>query len=179
MLALKVSLRPASKEHTYGWHRAEIIGTLISVTFLVCATIWLVVEATSRIVRPQEIKTEIMVVTAISGLIFNLIQMRILHQDAGGHYHIGGNHNHEHDHEHGHPRNINVDAAYLHVLGDMIMSIGVVIASLIIFLWPSLTIADPLCTYLFSIIVCFTVSKVFSQCFSVLMEASPEELDTS
>ena len=52
MLALKISLRPASKELTYGWHRAEIIGTLISISFLVCATAWLVVEATGRVFEP-------------------------------------------------------------------------------------------------------------------------------
>ena len=73
MGALKVSLRPASKEHTYGWHRAEIIGTLISVSFLVCATLWLVFEATGRIINPQQINAKVMVITAISGLIFNLI----------------------------------------------------------------------------------------------------------
>ena len=52
MIALKISMRPASHELTFGWHRAEIIGTLISVAFLLTLTIWLVVEATKRIITP-------------------------------------------------------------------------------------------------------------------------------
>ena len=100
--------------------------------------------------------------------------MSILHQ-GDGHYHLGGDHDHDHDHEggeyqyhggHSHGeevegrRNINVDAAFLHVLGDMLMSVGVIIAAIIIYFKEDWKIADPICTYVFSIIVCFTVSKV-------------------
>jgi zinc transporter 2 len=49
MIALKMSLRPASNSHTFGWARAEIIGTLISVIFLMTITIWLFFEATGRV----------------------------------------------------------------------------------------------------------------------------------
>ena len=97
--------------------------------------------------------------------------MSILHQ-GDGHYHLGGD-DHDHDHEggeeyhggHSHGdedagRNINVDAAYLHVLGDMLMSVGVIIAATIIYFKEDWKVADPICTYLFSVIVCFTVSKV-------------------
>ena len=56
MIALKISMRPATNELTFGWHRAEIMGTLLSITFLLSLTIWLVVEATKRIVNPQVIE---------------------------------------------------------------------------------------------------------------------------
>ena len=52
MIALKISMRPASKELTFGWHRAEVLGTLMSVAFLVTLTIWLVYEATFRVINP-------------------------------------------------------------------------------------------------------------------------------
>jgi zinc transporter 2 len=52
MAALKMAMRPASKELTFGWHRAEILGTLISIVFLLTLTIWLVFEATDRVVEP-------------------------------------------------------------------------------------------------------------------------------
>lgn len=77
-------------------------------------------------------------------------------------------------HSHG---NINVTSAYLHVLGDMLMSVGVVIASVIIYFKPTWQIADPLCTYLFSIIVCFTTVPVFKECIYVLLEATPTDID--
>ena len=52
MDAMKMSMRPMSKDLTFGWHRAEIIGTIISIIFLLTLTIWLVFEATGRVVDP-------------------------------------------------------------------------------------------------------------------------------
>lgn len=57
------------------------------------------------------------------------------------------------------------------------MSVGVVIASIVIYLNPALTIADPICTYLFSIIVCFTTVPVFKECIRVMMEGTPGHID--
>ena len=79
MYALKVSLRPASKELTFGWHRAEIIGTLSSVMFLLTVTVWLLVEATNRLINPQEVKGFEMMVTAALAIFFNFIMMSLLH----------------------------------------------------------------------------------------------------
>lgn len=108
MVAMRMSMRPASRELTFGWHRAEIIGTMVSIIFLLTLTIWLVFEATGRVVKPQVVKGTEMAITAVMGLFFNLIQMRILHQGEGG-YHMGGgscSHDHGdgegHDHDHAH-----------------------------------------------------------------------------
>jgi solute carrier family 30 (zinc transporter), member 2 len=213
MLALKMTLRPASKELTFGWHRAEIIGTMASVIFLLTLTLWLLIVALDRMYNPQVVIGDKMMITAVMGLFFNLIQMSILHQGEG-HYHLGGGHHdhdhgdgHDHHHEGGHAdtegsepkkkggcgghghghghdhgkkpkRNINVDAAFLHALGDMIMSIGVIIAGGCILYNKNWTIADPLCTVFFSIIVCCTVTPVVKNCINVLMEGSPSEIDT-
>jgi len=57
------------------------------------------------------------------------------------------------------------------------MSVGVVIASIIIYIEPAYKIADPLCTYLFSIIICVTTVPVFKECIYVLLEATPESID--
>lgn len=133
-----------------------------------------------------------MLITAVAGLFFNLIQMQILHQGEG-HYHLGGDdhdhgeHGHDHEHEggehshghghshsHGHKEeNINVSAAYCHALSDMIMSIGVIIAATIIYFKPAWRIADPICTFVFSVIVCLTVVPITKKCVHVLMEGAP------
>jgi len=52
MIAMKMSMKPKSKDLTFGWHRAEIIGTMVSVIFLLTLTIWLVFEAFGRVVKP-------------------------------------------------------------------------------------------------------------------------------
>ena len=59
---------------------------------------------------------------------------------------------------------MNVSAAYLHVLGDMLMSVGVIIAATIIYFDENLWWADPICTYLFSIIVVFTTVPIIKNC---------------
>jgi len=114
-----------------------------------------------------------MVITAVMGLGFNLIQMRILHEGEGG-YSLGGAHSHSHGDDDGHGHcggggdSLAVKAAFLHALGDMIMSIGVCIAASIIYVGENflevnptkLYIADPICTFVFSIIVCCTVLPV-------------------
>ena len=79
MAALKISMRPASKDLTFGWHRAEIIGTLISVCTMWIMTIWLVVEATHRFYEEPEVEGLTMLIVAIISLFFNLIQIYILH----------------------------------------------------------------------------------------------------
>jgi len=68
---------------------------------------------------------------------------------------------------------MNIDAAYLHVLGDMLMSVGVIIAAILIYFYPSLWFADPICTYVFSIIVMFTTIPIVKNCIRILMEGTP------
>lgn len=132
-----------------------------------------------------------MIITAVMGLGFNLVQMKILHEGPGG-YSLGGGHSHSHgdgdDHGHSHGGggdSLAVKAAFLHALGDMIMSIGVCVAASVIFVGKhymgipeeKLFIADPICTFIFSVIVCCTVLPVIKQCVIILMEGAPPEFD--
>ena len=105
-----------------------------------------------------------------------------------GHQHKHHKHNHgTHDHSSHHEsleskdtkqkRNLNVEAARLHILGDMLNSIGVIIAATIILFFPNLWYFDPLCTYFFSIIVFYTTWQTFVVCVKTFLEGSPEEFD--
>jgi len=159
IIALKLSLIKADQSYTYGWQRAEVIGTVISLVFLITITCWLVKEAVDRVINPSEINADVMLFTAAAGLFFNLVQMAILHS-GDDHFHLGGESGHDHDHDHGHNHshgesssNLNIDAAYLHALSDMINSIGVCIAATIIYFWPKAIIADPICAFVFAILV--------------------------
>lgn len=219
MMSLKCAAKPANKELSYGWHRSEIVGTLVSIIFIWGLTLWLVYEATLRVLYPQPVLGGIMLVVSILGLVFNIIQMKILGHDHGhGH---GHDHGHGHNHGHGHSvshheaneplqikdpeaenrddlreqllpkgpgsakpvvpptphQNINITSAYLHVLGDLLMSVGVIIAAIIINWQPTWTIADPICTYVFSVVIMFTSIPTFKDCMMVLMEATPDNID--
>lgn len=92
---------------------------------------------------------------------------------------------HQHGHQHGHGGggggghgvNINVRAAFIHVLGDMLNSMGVFVAALIIYFRPEYVIADPICTFIFSIIVLFTTFAIMKDALLVLMEGTPNFLE--
>ena len=73
--------------------------------------------------------------------------------------------------------NINIDAAMIHVLGDMLQSIGVTIAATIIYFYPAAWIADPVCTFLFSILVMCTTFPVVKKCILIVMEGAPVNFD--
>lgn len=89
-------------------------------------------------------------------------------------------HGNSHDQNHGgQEENINIRAAVVHVVGDMLQSIGVIIASLIIWKWPEAKVADPICTYIFSILVIFTTIPIFKDCMSVLMEKQPSGMNSA
>lgn len=87
---------------TFGWHRAEVIGTLMSVAFLIIITIWLVVEAIYRFITPHDVEPTTMLITAVLSIFMNLIMIKILHADgmpsSHGHSHADGEHGHSHSH---------------------------------------------------------------------------------
>jgi zinc transporter 2 len=80
-------------------------------------------------------------------------------------------------HHHHHYKSMNVRAAWIHVLGDMVQSIGVLIAGAIIWRWPNYTLADPLCTFLFSGLVMITTLSILKDAIQVLMEAAPSHIN--
>ena len=73
MIALKLSQVGKSDSLSYGWHRAEVIGTLISVATMWIMTVWLVVEATYRFFEPPKVEGLTMLIVACIGFVFNLI----------------------------------------------------------------------------------------------------------
>ena len=100
-----------------------------------------------------------------------------------GHEHKHGEKEHEHkheghDHEHDHGGNVNIRAALIHVIGDILQSIGVIIAAIIIYFIPGTELADPICTFIFSIIVVFTTVPIMKDCMRVLVEGTPYSVNT-
>jgi zinc transporter 2 len=128
-----------------------------------------------------------MIIIAVIGFLFNVVMGIVLSWNGIGHVHIMHNHKHDDEHEHEHDdddehdhkknKNVNLRAALIHVIGDALQNIGILIAGIIIYFFPSYNIMDPLCTYIFSIIVGFTTISILKDCISVLMEGVPMETD--
>ena len=206
IISIYISRKVAKNNMSYGYHRAEIIGALVSIVLIWALTLWLLYEATLRIITPPLVDGFIMIIVSIIGFSFNVIMGIVLAKSGVAHSHglkkcdhdhdHDHEHEHEHDHEHDHEHehnsdeeirlhtedenknsNVNLRASFIHILGDALQNIGVFIAGIIIYFLPRYSIADPICTYIFSIIVGFTTINILKDCIFVLMEGSPVDID--
>ena len=197
IISIYISRKIAKNNMSYGYHRAEIIGALVSIVLIWALTIWILYEATLRIIVTRQVNGLMMIVIGILGFSFNVIMGIVLAKSGVRHSHglhrhdqyhghtLKNEHHHDSDdekislpkdHEHKNT-NINLRASFIHVLGDALQNIGVLISGVIIFLYPNLSIVDPICTYIFSIIVGLTTIRVLKDCILVLMEGSPVDID--
>lgn len=188
MFSLYIALTPANSKLTYGYHRAEIIGALVSILIIWILTGWLLSEAVDRLYNPHYIKANLMMIIAGCGLLFNLIMAKVLmsNEDVPNMFEddnriIGDGEKEEEKKKEDQEKNPILRATIIHILGDIIQSIGVLTASIIIYIFedkhPSIVIADPICTFVFGIIVLSTSIPIAKDCITILMEATPENLN--
>lgn len=208
LFSLIVAMKPADRDFTFGYHRFEVLGALASILIIWGLTVWLLMAAIWRIKHPNPIVGFLMVCIAAGGLIFNIIMNRVLaynpvanSMDDGmgaikktSEEEIDLNNNDlselllsENTDSEEIKHNLNADdnpvirAAYIHILGDMIQSAGVLLAALIIYFFqdthPGVRIVDPICTFCFAIVVLCTTLPVSRDCFYVLLESTPRDLD--
>ena len=158
--ALRLSALPADDRHTYGFHRFEVIAALANGVTLAGVAIGIFIEAYHRLQAPEPVKSVELLVIATVGLIVNLIVAFVL-----------GGHDHERDeHE---AEDLNVKSAFLHVLGDAVSSVGVIVAALII--WRTgWTLADPLMSVLIGLIIIASSWRVTKASLHILVEGVPE-----
>uniref|UniRef100_A0A8C3FZW3 Probable proton-coupled zinc antiporter SLC30A3 n=1 Tax=Chrysemys picta bellii TaxID=8478 RepID=A0A8C3FZW3_CHRPI len=166
LFSLWVSARPPTKTMTFGWHRSETLGALASVLSIWVVTGVLVYLASARIIsNDYEIDARAMLVTSACAVGINVIMAYILHQSVTGHGHARGYEKMEES-----PGCCAVRAAFVHVVGDLLQSLGVLTAATIIYVEPRYKIADPVSTFLFSVFVLGSTVTILRDVFRVLME---------
>jgi cobalt-zinc-cadmium efflux system protein len=163
-LALRLSALPADDRHTYGFHRLEVIAALINGISLGAIAFEIFTQSWQRWHNPQPIKSTEMMVIAIIGLAANLIVVFVL-----------GRHDHQHaEDEEEHAReDLNVRSAFLHVIGDAVSSVGVILAAGII-LFTGWAWVDPLMSVLIGIIIVLGSWRVLKSSLHILVEGVPE-----
>ncbi|CAJ0580957.1 unnamed protein product, partial [Mesorhabditis spiculigera] len=191
--AIRWARAAPTRRLSFGYARAEVLGACMSLIILWIITVVLVIFAAQRIIEGKyEIEGNTMLYTSGAGVIFNIIMATILQCGGHGHTHHGmaPSHSHSHSHAHGHShdaetssvtshaQNVNVRAAFIHVVGDLIQSFGVLISAVVV-KYTDYQIADPLCTFFFSIIVLFTSIPVLRDIGTLLMEGVPKHVDVT
>uniref|UniRef100_A0A8C6RNU7 Solute carrier family 30 (zinc transporter), member 2 n=2 Tax=Nannospalax galili TaxID=1026970 RepID=A0A8C6RNU7_NANGA len=145
----------------------EILGALLSVLSIWVVTGVLVYLAVQRLVSGDyEIEGGTMLITAGCAVAVNIIMGLTLHQSG---------HGHSHDIEE--QDNPSVRAAFIHVVGDLLQSVGILVAAYILYFKPEYKYVDPICTFLFSILVLGTTLTILRDVILVLMEGTPKGVD--
>jgi len=156
LFASWIAGRPATAAKTFGYLRFEILAALVNGTVLIGLAGLIVWQAISRLMVPPEIEPLILFGVAALGLIGNAVALRMLHA--------------------GHEQSLNVHGAYLHVLGDLLGSIGALAAGAII-LVTGWTLADPLVSLFIAILILIGAARLVRESVDVLLEATPPHID--
>ncbi len=158
LMAFKLGERLASTRKTYGYKRFEILAALFNGLTLIIIALWIFYEAIQRFANPPEVATTGMLIVSVIGLLVNIVVAWIMMRGA--------------DVE----ENLNMRGAYLHVISDMLGSIGAITAALLImfFGWGW---ADPLASVIVAALVLRSGYFVAKSGIHVLMEGTPENVD--
>jgi len=158
VVALTLAKRPASQTRTYGFHRAEVLAALTNGTILVLICGFIFYESYQRLVSPPEVRGSLMLVVAAIGFLANLIGILILRSASRD--------------------NLNVKGAFLHMWGDTISSIGVIVASVII-LVTGWTMVDPIISIFIGLLILRGAISLVLESSDILLEAVPKHLDVT
>ncbi|MDD5285234.1 MAG: cation diffusion facilitator family transporter [Desulfuromonadaceae bacterium] len=152
LAAIKLAAQPPSDRHSYGWHRAEVLASLINGLTVFLMAIAILYEGSKRLVAPEMVQTTPMLVIAVLGLIANLSSAKALH-------------GHSHD-------DLNVKSAFLHVLGDAAASVGV-IAGALLMRYTGWYQADPIISIAIGLLILAGAGRLLREAVHILMEGVP------
>ncbi len=155
-LANNLSKQKPNTKKTFGYKRVEILTAVLNSVILIAITIYLFLEAYKRFLEPEPIKGLVMFIVATVGLLANLISVLILRKDSR--------------------HNINVKAAYLHLLGDTISSVAVIIGSVLIYFFKVYWI-DPLITVIIGLYILKEAIAILKEAVEILMQSTPSNIN--
>lgn len=155
-VAHRISLRPQSGKSTFGYKRAEILAAFLNAITLIAISVYLLFEAGERFLNPKEVDYQWMFWLGLLGLIANGLSVLILHRNK--------------------EENLNIRAAYLHLIGDALTSLAVIAGAVFIWLFDVYWI-DPLVTVLISIYIFIHTFSILKESVGILMQFAPPEID--
>ncbi|MHD0397144.1 cation diffusion facilitator family transporter [Staphylococcus simulans] len=158
LFAFKYAERHATTHMTFGYKRFEILAALFNGVLLLVISIGIMIESIRRLTAPPEVLSTEMFIISVMGLIINVIVAWMMLR--------GGDTKH----------NINMRGAFLHVLGDLLGSLGAIVAALLIWAFH-FTIADPIASMLVSLLLLKSSYGLIKDSLNVLMEGTPKDID--
>jgi cobalt-zinc-cadmium efflux system protein len=156
IVAFRLSSRPPTNKTTFGFYRLEIFAAQINGGILVFLSLFIAYEAYLRLIQPEPVKSLLMMIIAAVGLVANVASARVLHASSR--------------------KNLNVKAAFLHIIGDLLSSIGVIVGGIIIY-FTKWFIVDPILSLMIGLVILKGAYGVVKETASVLLEAVPKHIN--
>ena len=158
LLALWIGDRVEDAERTYGFRRAEVLAALLNALSLWTIVAWIFFEAFQRLGGIEEINVEgpLMTIVGSLGLVVNIVAAWILRRNS------------EHS--------MNVEGAFWHVMGDMMVSVGVVISGIVI-ITTGWVLIDPILSVVIGVLILWSTWGLTKKVFVVLLEGVPQHID--
>lgn len=155
--AIRLTTQPANGRKTFGYHRAGILVALLNSTTLVVISIGIFYEAYRRFVNPPEVESGILIGVGLIAVVINVVTALLVRKGS------------EHD--------LNIRSAFLHLMGDVLSTIGAVIAGIFIY-FTGANWLDPLASVLIGFLILYNAWGILRDAVDILLEATPRDVDT-
>ncbi len=154
--ALWLGAKPSSPQRTYGYHRAGILAALANSVTLSVISVWIFYEAYQRLVSPPEVSSILLTVVGLAAVVVNLLTALLIHQGS--------------DHD------LNLHSAFVHLMGDVLSSIGATLAGVVIFFtgWSWL---DALVSILIGGLILWNAWLILKESLDILLESTPRDIN--
>jgi cobalt-zinc-cadmium efflux system protein len=156
--AIRLTTRPSNARRTYGYHRAGILVALVNSASLVLIAVGIFYEAYRRLLSPPGVQAGILIGVGAAAFLVNLLTALLVRRGS------------EHD--------LNLRAAFVHLMGDVLSTLGAVTAGAVI-LFTGWDWLDPLVSVLIGLLILWSAAGILRETLDILLESSPRDLDMS
>lgn len=154
--AVRITAQPANAQKTYGYHRAGILVALLNSTTLVLISLGIFYEAYRRFLSPPDVQSGILIGVGLIAVVVNLVTALLVHRGS------------EHD--------LNLRSAFVHLMGDVLSTVGAVIAGVIIY-FTHANWLDPFVSVLIGLLILYNAWGILKDAIDILLEATPRDVD--
>jgi cobalt-zinc-cadmium efflux system protein len=154
--AVRITTQPANAQKTYGYHRAGILVALLNSTTLVLISFGIFYEAYHRFINPPDVRSSILIGVGLIAVVINLVTALLVHR--------------------GSESDLNLRSAFIHLMGDVLSTVGAVIAGVIIY-FTNANWLDPFVSVLIGFLILYNAWGILKDAIDILLESTPRDVD--
>ena len=155
--AIRITTRPSNERKTYGYHRVGILVALINSSTLVVIALGIFYEAWHRFISPPEVQSTVLIGVGLIAVVINIVTAKLVHEGSDS--------------------DLNLRSAFVHLMGDVLSTIGAVIAGVVIY-FTGANWLDPLVSVLIGGLILYNAWGILHDAVDILLEAKPRDIDS-